>query len=88
MQQFTDTFDQFTKELASRLNIARQTGMGQQELVDKAEDVGDWLARTVPPKSPEQRLLKELWDAGSNQEQKAIASALVKMVSRKSPGIH
>lgn len=85
---FTDTFSQFTEELASKLKIAQKTGMSQQDIVNKAEDVGDWLAREVTPKSPEQRLLKELWAVSDNAEQKAIASALVKLVQRKGNTIH
>lgn len=85
---FTDTFDQFTQELASRLSAAQRAGMSQEEIVNKAEDVGDWLNRSVPPKSPEQRLLKEMWDASNNQEQQFIANALVKLVQKRSPGIH
>lgn len=81
--QFTDTFSEFTQELASRLNVAKQTGMGQREVVERAEDVGDWLAREVQPRSPEQRLLKEMWGVADHQEQKAIASALVKLVQRQ-----
>lgn len=85
---FTDTFNEFTQELASRLKVAQRAGIGREEIVNKAEDVGDWLNRTVPPKSPEQRLLKELWDVSDQTEQHAIASALVKLVQRKAPGIH
>lgn len=81
--QFTDTFAEFTQELASRLNVARQAGMSQHEVVQRAEDVGDWLAREVQPRSPEQRLLKEMWGVADNQEQQAIASTLVKLVQRR-----
>lgn len=82
---FTDTFDQFTDELASRLSAAQRAGMGRQEIVNRAEDVGDWLSRSIPPKSPEQRLLKEMWEVSNNQEQQMIASTLVKLVERKAP---
>lgn len=85
---FTDTFDQFTQELASRLSAAQRAGMGQEEIMKKAEDVGDWLSRNVPPKNPEQRLLKEVWDVSDQQEQQAIANALVKMVQKRAPGVH
>lgn len=88
MQGFTDTFEQFTRELASRLNVAQRVGMGREEIVKRAEDVGDWLNRAVPPRSPEQRLLKEMWDVSDNQEQHAIASALVKLVQKRAPGVH
>ncbi len=85
---YTDTFSEFTSELASRLNTARKAGMSQQEIVSRAEDVGDWLARGVEPKSPEQRLLKEMWAVSDNQEQKAIASALVKLVQKGGGQVH
>ncbi len=86
--QYTDSFQQFTRALADALQLARTTGVGQQQIVARAEDVGDWLNRTVPPVSPEQRLLKELWDASTDQEQQAIASALVKMIQKRAPGLH
>lgn len=85
---FTGTFEQFTDELATKLNIARKTGMGQQEIVNRATDIGDWLAREVAPKNPEQRLLKELWEVSDNKEQQAIASAIVKMVQKRAPAVH
>ncbi len=84
----TGTFEQFTDELAGKLKIARQTGMSQKEIVDRAADIGDWLAREVVPKSPEQRLLKELWEVSDQKEQQAIASAVVKMVQKRSPAVH
>lgn len=85
---FTGTFEQFTQELAERLKVAREIGVAQQDITRRAADIGDWLARNVEPRSPEQRLLKELWEGSTNQEQQAIASALVKLVQRKAPTVH
>lgn len=85
---YTDTFDQFAEQLASRLNTARSAGMSKQEVVTRAADVGDWLAKEVQPKSPEQRLLKEMWTVSDDAEQQAIASALVKLVQKKGTAIH
>ncbi len=85
---FTGTFEQFTQELAQRLKVARDIGVAPQDITRRAADIGDWLAAHVEPRSPEQRLLKELWEVSSNQEQQAIASALVKLVQRKAPAVH
>lgn len=85
---FTNTFDQFTDELASKLRIASRVGIKQEEIISKAADIGDWLAREVSPRSPEQRLLKELWQVSDEREQQAIAGALVKMIQKKSATVH
>ncbi len=80
---YTQTFDDFTGELAQKVNIAKDMGWSQDQIVKKAEDIAGWLARSTEPKSPEQRLLKEIWDVASPQEQHALASCLVKMIQKK-----
>ncbi|MEX2356052.1 MAG: DUF3243 domain-containing protein [Thermaerobacterales bacterium] len=76
------TFDQFTNELADRLQVAQKMGMSAQDIAKRAEGVGDWLSQQVEVKSPEQRVLKELWDVADQQEQQSIAKCMVKMVQR------
>jgi hypothetical protein len=78
----TETFDEFKQTLRRTLRAAQATGLSEQQVVAKAEDVGDWLARNYDPRSPEQRLLKEMWSVSDEREQRAIASALVKLVGR------
>ena len=76
----TDTFEQFKQELGEKVRVAKASGMGDQAISNKAESVGDWLARHYDPKSPEQRLLKELWQVSDQKQQQAIADAVVKLV--------
>lgn len=80
---FTETFDEFTNELAHKVNAAKIMGWPQEEIVNKAKDIADWLSKSTEPKSPEQRLLKEIWDVASQPEQHALASCLVKMIQKK-----
>ncbi|EKP95730.1 DUF3243 domain-containing protein [Thermaerobacter subterraneus] len=82
----TDQFQQFTRELSQRIQAARQAGMSQQDIKARAQQIGDWLAQEVEPRTPEQRLLKEMWQVANQQEQEAIASSLVKVIQRQ-PGI-
>lgn len=57
-------------------------GMSSDELVNRAEQIGDVLAKEVDPKNPEQRVLKELWTSADEEEQKALASTIIKMVQQ------
>ncbi|ADU51499.1 hypothetical protein Tmar_1386 [Thermaerobacter marianensis DSM 12885] len=79
----TDQFQQFTQELAQRIQAARQAGMSQQDIKARAQQIGDWLAQEVAPRTPEQRLLKEMWQVANPHEQEAIASSLVKLLQRQ-----
>ncbi|HLS89446.1 MAG TPA: DUF3243 domain-containing protein [Sphingobacteriaceae bacterium] len=81
----TNTFDQFTNELADRLQAAKKMGMSTTDISRRAADIGDWLSQQVEVKSPEQRVLKELWSVADEREQQAIASTMVKMVERHHP---
>lgn len=76
----TDSFEQFRDSLASQVNRAQKLGASRQDLMAGAEHIGDWLAREVDPRNPEQRLLKEMWSVSDQKEQEAIASSLLKMV--------
>jgi len=82
----TPTFEQFTCELADRLRVAESMGWSPQEITRRAAEIGDYLARHVEPRSPEQRLLKEMWEEADEREQQAIAGCLVKMIQRHHAG--
>ncbi|MDI3298220.1 MAG: DUF3243 domain-containing protein [Bacillota bacterium] len=79
---YTDTFDQFKQELAQRVSAAQAMGMSQGAIVEQASRIGDWLAREVAPRSPEQHLLKKMWEVSNEAEQRALASSLTKLVAR------
>lgn len=75
-----DNFDTWKSFLANRLQQAQQQGMDQQTINSIAAEVGDYLAENVDAKNKEEAVLKELWNAASEQEQQAIASTMVKLV--------
>lgn len=78
----TDSFDRFRQQLSGQVQRAKSMGASQQDIVAGADHIGDWLSREADPKNPEQRLLKEMWQVASQDEQRSIASSLVKMVDR------
>lgn len=76
----TDTFQNFKQELGQKVKIAKAVGMSTQQIQGRAQEIGDFLSSHYDPRSPEQRLLKEMWSVSDRNEQQSIANAVVKLV--------
>lgn len=74
------TFDRWKQFLASRVDAAQQAGMSDQQIVNLAKEIGDFLSNKIDPENKEERLLKELWDAGDDQDRKTLAKLIFKLV--------
>ena len=74
-------WEQWKGFLGDRLNQAKQNGMDDSTVNRMAQHVGDYLAEHVDPKNEQQRVLSDLWSVANEQEQQAIAEAMVRMVS-------
>lgn len=75
-----NNFEQWKDFLAERLHAGQQEGMDRDTITDVAHQIGDYLAEHVDPKNDEQRLLKELWDCSTEEEQQVLANIMVKFV--------
>ena len=75
-------WQEWKRWLSQAVAAGKEAGLDSRELVANAERIGDFLARHVDPANPQQRVLKELWSVADDDEQRAIASALVKLVGR------
>lgn len=71
--------------LGTVINVAETVGVGEDTVKNAAYRLGSFLAGRVDPSSPENRLLKELWDVGTDDERTALTSMLVKMLNAKKP---
>ena len=78
-----DNFDTWKGFLANRIQQVQQQGMDQQTMSTVAAEVGDYLAQSVEAKNSEEAVLKELWNAASEQEQQAIANIMIKLVQKQ-----
>jgi len=56
--------------------------MSKDEIADKAEVIGDFLANNVDPQNPEQGILKELWEAADEKQQHELAKVLINVVQK------
>ncbi|GGJ56464.1 hypothetical protein GGR02_001864 [Anoxybacillus voinovskiensis] len=78
-----DNFEQWKDFLGDRLEQAKHQGLNQEVISDVAYQIGDYLAKQVDPKTPEERLLSDLWSVADEREQHAIANMMVKLVQQK-----
>lgn len=81
MQQVAGSWDAWKSQLAQAVQLGQSMNLSQEELAKRAEQVGDFLASKIDPKNPEQKVLKELWEAADDEEQRTIANVLIKLVS-------
>lgn len=77
-----DNFEQWKGFLQDRLNQAKGDGVDGQTVSNLAYEVGDYLSKQVEPKNAEEKLLSELWNVASPEEQHAIANMMVKLVQK------
>ncbi|MGM8366464.1 DUF3243 domain-containing protein [Virgibacillus sp. W0181] len=78
-----DNFETWKGFLANKLDQAKQQGMSDQTITNVASEVGDYLAQHVDAKNNEEAVLRELWNAASEDEQQALASTMVKLVKNQ-----
>ena len=77
-----ESFEQWKQFLSDRVNeFKRTTGASDSTIANIATNIGNFLAQKVDPRNREQRLLKELWDVGTEEERRSLASMVTKMVS-------
>jgi len=75
-----DNFRDWKEFLGERVNQAVSAGMDTDTIQNVAYQIGGYLAEQVDPKNEQERLLKQLWEAGDEEQQRALASLMVKLV--------
>ncbi|MBW8348937.1 DUF3243 domain-containing protein [Bacillus sp. IITD106] len=79
-----ENWEQWKNFLGDRLDNAQEQGMSDKVINQMAHQVGDYLAKQVDPKNEQERVLADLWSVASEDEQRAIASVMVKLVENNS----
>ncbi|UMZ75330.1 DUF3243 domain-containing protein [Natranaerofaba carboxydovora] len=78
-----ESFDKWKKYLGTSVLAAKKTGLSEDKVVVVAKMLGELLAKKVDPANREQRLLKELWDVGSEEDKKVLAKLITRMVEEE-----
>jgi hypothetical protein len=61
----------------------KKMGLSEEQIAKGAARVGDWLSKHVCPATKEEEILTELWNVGTPEERQALASLIVKVVSKE-----
>lgn len=75
-----ENFGQWKGFLADRLHNAESEGIQGKVANEMAFRIGDYLSEQVEPQNNEERLLRELWEAGTEEEQHVLANLMIKIV--------
>lgn len=76
------SWDNWTKMLKTAINAAEFVGLSEDRIKDAAYRLGGFLAGHVEPGNREQALLQEMWREATEEERRALASMLVKLVDQ------
>jgi hypothetical protein len=66
--------------LHDAIQEGKKYGMTDEEIKDWAVEIGDYLAKKVCAGTPEEVLLKELWDVATTEQRKTLAALIFKLV--------
>lgn len=80
MSTVLSNFDSWKQFLADRLEQGKKLGLSEDTIANLAYEIGSFLDERVDPKNEEQRVLKEIWDAGDEEERKTLARLMCKLV--------
>ena len=73
----------WTQFLGQQVEEAKDDGMSKKLIDQAALHIGEYLAKNVEPQNEEERVLADLWHVASEDEKKAIASCIVKLVEHR-----
>lgn len=78
---FLKDWGSWRETLGEALQKGRGLGLSEEKIQSLATKMGDFLAEKVCPATKEEELMKNLWDVGSPEERKVLASLLIKIVT-------
>jgi sulfur relay (sulfurtransferase) DsrC/TusE family protein len=77
---FVKDWKTWRETLHNSIKDARKFGLSDETIKEISVKVGDFLADKVCPATKEEELLREMWDVGTPDERKTIATLIFKMV--------
>lgn len=76
-----ENFDRWKEFLGERVEQARDAGLSDSQIEEVAVRMGNFLANKVDPENPQERLLKQMWDANPDQQHN-MARMMINMVTK------
>ena len=83
---FLKDWNQWRKTVYEAIQTARKLGMPDQLIMVASTKVGDFLSTRLCAATPEEALIKELWDAATPDERKTLGKLLFKIMEKSPVG--
>lgn len=78
---YVSDWNNWRKTLKTAIGQARTLGWTDKQIQETAAQIGNFLAEKVCPATKEEELLQELWNVGTPEERKTLATLLFKMMA-------
>ena len=79
---FLKDWEQWKKTVGEAIKTARKLGMPDKLIEVASVKVGDFLTKRICAETPEEALIKELWDAADPDERKTLGKLLFKVMDK------
>lgn len=73
----------FPKELADTIRDGLKHGVTDELMIDGMISVGNLLERFIKADTPEEALIKEIWDAADQTEKRVIAGVVLRLGKKR-----
>jgi hypothetical protein len=79
---FVKDWNTWRNTLKQGIQQAKKMGVSDATIQSLATKMGDFLVEKVCPATKEEELLKELWNVGTPEERKVLATLMFKLVQK------
>lgn len=73
----------FPSEVSEVIRDGIKHGVSDEQMVKGMISIGNLMGKFVKPDSPEEALMKEIWEAADNTEKETLAKLVLKVGKRR-----
>ncbi|MGV8982587.1 DUF3243 family protein [Clostridium sp.] len=75
-------WDKWKKTLYNMVSMGDTVGLSDDTIIKLGSKIGEFLSSNIDPENREQRLLKELFEAGDKTERETLTGIIIKMIKK------
>ncbi len=79
----TEDWDAWLDRLRSGVKTAEKLGMSEERIQKVGKRLADHLSKSVCASTPEEQLMKDLWNVASEEEREAMTSVFFKLLDKR-----
>jgi len=80
LMNFFQNWEDWRASLSETVRAAREVDPSERHALEVVEDMIDFLSKRACPGTPEERLVKEMWDRSTPADREALARIFIRML--------